>query len=549
MKNLTIILIIVIATISSLTAQNLEWVKSLSGDNDFANTIKIVTDLDENAYILGTFFGTIDFDPGDDIFELTTSNSGTSFLLKLDESGNFVWVKTLHGSTDIEIDNLGNLTLFGNFINSIDFDPGNGVHILTSLGTNEPESYILRLNSSGEFIWVKQTDRIGNISMKIDFGGNIFITGNFSYTTYFMHPSNTLTADLGNMFILKLNSQGNYLWVKQYGSSSENIIPSDIDVDSEGNILIAGNYNTFYITSGASIISTDEDIFLNKYAPNGNLISNSLMGGDGIDKAYALTIDNSNNVYLAGNFNGSAMLGVLGGGTKPYTADGSYDLFLLKYNFSTYEESIIHFRSHSPTKGYSLSSDNDGNVYSTGYFYSNIYINSNGIGKTLYTTSLSTFIYKIDSLGDIKWGTKIVNLTDSRSISISNKYLYITGLFGQYTKIIDFNPDENKTETIENTGISDSYILKLNTEILATNINEPVSENNLNIENPSNGKIKIDLSSFNLSTVKIYDTNGQEHFPNTKNTNQLEFDLAKGIYFVSEIKNSKVINTRKLLIQ
>ena len=65
-------------------------------------------------YLTGYFSGIVDFDPGVDVFELTSSGSGDCFILKLDTDGNFVWVKSfgdglLDVGVEITTDEAGNL--------------------------------------------------------------------------------------------------------------------------------------------------------------------------------------------------------------------------------------------------------------------------------------------------------------------------------------------------------------------------------------------------------------------------------------------------------
>ncbi len=74
---------------------NFSWVKKF-GDaySDAGKAISV--DPSGNAYITGSFSGTVDFDPGTGISNLS-SGTFNSFILKLDGAGNFNWVKCLAG--------------------------------------------------------------------------------------------------------------------------------------------------------------------------------------------------------------------------------------------------------------------------------------------------------------------------------------------------------------------------------------------------------------------------------------------------------------------
>ena len=71
---------------------NLVWTKNLGGtSDDYGQSIAV--DYSGNVYTTGYFSGTVDFDPGAGIFNLTSVGSIDIFVSKLDASGNFVWAK------------------------------------------------------------------------------------------------------------------------------------------------------------------------------------------------------------------------------------------------------------------------------------------------------------------------------------------------------------------------------------------------------------------------------------------------------------------------
>ncbi|RPI86649.1 MAG: hypothetical protein EHM40_23555, partial [Chloroflexi bacterium] len=111
-----------------------------------------------NLYITGDFSGTVDFDPGPGISNLTSAGFGDIFISKLDGDGNFIWATNLGGiSSDladgIALDNSGNLYLSGFFSDTVDFDPGAGTSTLTSGGSGDP--FILKLALTPQIYYVK----------------------------------------------------------------------------------------------------------------------------------------------------------------------------------------------------------------------------------------------------------------------------------------------------------------------------------------------------------------------------------------------------------
>jgi hypothetical protein len=165
----------------------LDWAKSVGGSG-IDMGYSIAHDASGNVYVGGRFEGTADFDPGPGTFNLTSTTSGTNdiFVLKLDASGNFVWAKNMGSSGDdqglaIALDASGNLYTTGWFQNTADFDPGSGTFNLTALGSFDV--FVSKLDGDGNFIWAKSvgsTDGDVGRSITVDASGNAYISGFYS---------------------------------------------------------------------------------------------------------------------------------------------------------------------------------------------------------------------------------------------------------------------------------------------------------------------------------------------------------------------------------
>lgn len=109
-----------------------QFAKNFSGGGIEAATT-ITTDASGNIYVAGNFTGVTDFDPSNSIqFNLTQSTTDALYIVKLDNTGLFQWVKTISGSgnnyaTHLLTDASSNLYLSGNFMATADFDPSSGI--------------------------------------------------------------------------------------------------------------------------------------------------------------------------------------------------------------------------------------------------------------------------------------------------------------------------------------------------------------------------------------------------------------------------------------
>ena len=124
------------------------WAESFSGgSNSYGGDI--TTDSSDNIYVCGIFSDTVDFDPSIGVFNLVSEGIFSGFILKLDTSGNLIWVVKNDGigmeyCNSMSVDNDGSITTLGSFSNTVDLDPGVGV--VGYIADGSMDGYIQRLS-------------------------------------------------------------------------------------------------------------------------------------------------------------------------------------------------------------------------------------------------------------------------------------------------------------------------------------------------------------------------------------------------------------------
>jgi hypothetical protein len=252
-------------------AGNLLWNKAVGASSSipakgkatptgWATAGKLTTDAAGNVYLTGDMRGTVDFDPGSG----TTALAGSAFVTKFSTGGNFVWARTFTEAAplssvtvqDIVVGANGNVYTTGTYYNKVDFDPGKQRFVLQSNGVdgygNVPAAYVSALNSSGNFLWAKSTQSTGgawysagSAAIALDGAGGIYIAGDFSGTPDFNPASASFSltsAGDNDAFIWQLDTSGNFVWAGQLGGSGADSALA-IGVHSPGNIFVAGNFN------------------------------------------------------------------------------------------------------------------------------------------------------------------------------------------------------------------------------------------------------------------------------------------------------------------
>lgn len=95
---------------------NLIWAKSIGGSTGTDQCLKMVIDAPGNCYIVGSYSGTVDFDPNAGITNLTNMGFADGFFAKYTTAGTLVWAKNIGGFGDeqvtgIAVDPTGNAIL------------------------------------------------------------------------------------------------------------------------------------------------------------------------------------------------------------------------------------------------------------------------------------------------------------------------------------------------------------------------------------------------------------------------------------------------------
>lgn len=504
------------------------WAKEMtSAGIQMGQSNSIAVDENGNVFTTGYFYGTIDFDPGPGIFNLSTptGNGGNQvFISKLDSSGNFMWAKQFTGSNysfalSIANDANGNVYTTGYFGNTVDFDPGPGIFNITSVGSEDV--FICKLNSAGNFVWAK---RIGGpnqeraFSLTIDKNGNVYTTGYFNDVCDFDPSPNVfnLSSPSNDIFVSKLDSLGNFIWAKNKTGGG---MSWDITTDAFGNIYTTGQ------SGGNAVVS--------KLDPAGTFIWDRNIGGPNTF-GYSIDADINGDVYTTGIFEDSTDFDP-GVGIYKLHSNGSADIFVNKLSAAGNFIFAKSIGGAGYDQGYSIVCQLNGDVYTTGYFQDTADFDPGvGIYKLSSNGSADIFVAQLNSVGDFicagRMGGKGVDYCTSIALSISDN-IYTTGLFGDTA---DFDPGVN----VYNLNHPSIFVSKLNNCGLFSSVLEIEAEFGYTIyPNPSSGIFIVNLKSKTVdANVRVYDVLGNCIWnKDCRDKVELKIDLScrpRGIYFM-----------------
>ncbi|PWB76534.1 MAG: hypothetical protein C3F07_03580, partial [Anaerolineales bacterium] len=442
---------------------------------DQANNITV--DSGGNLYITGYFDSTVDFDPGAGVSNLTPVGLEDSFIAKYDSSGNFIWAKSMggfdyDGGDNIAVDSIGNVYTIGYFGDTVDFDPGPGVANLTSLGAYDV--FISKLDSDGNFIWAKRVGGTGYDSGKgivLDPNGNIYMTGSFNGTVDFNPNAGTFnlsSAGSYDIFALKLDGSGNFVWAKGMGGGSGDY-GFDLALDSNNNVYITGNFNStadFDPGAGTANLTSAgmQDIYVLKLNNLGTFIWAKRMGSISNDFGVGIALDSSGNVFTTGSFRDTADFDP-GVGTVNVTPAGGYDIFVSKLDNNGNFGWVKTMGGTGSDDGNSIVIDSNDNIYTTGSFSLTADFDPGAGTANLNSVGLhDIFVSRLNSAGALVWAKSMggIDIDVSAGIALDpSGNVYTTGYF---TDVADFDPSAGSFN-LTSAGVSDVFISKLENNI------------------------------------------------------------------------------------
>lgn len=253
-------------------------------------------------------------------------------------------------------------------------------------------------NESQSFVWAAQAGSAtlsdASADLALDASGNLYMTGAIQGSSDFGNGIILTTPSTApDIFVSKHNASGQIVWAVRYGTTSQEV-GRGISTDSEGNIYVIGSFGTSITFENITLTSTNGASFLLKLNSGG-----AVQWAITISDSYAsdITIDNSNNIYITGNF------------TDNSTNYGG--LFISKYNtsgaqtwFKTYDVSF-HLKA-----AFAIAYDNMGNLIICGRYMTQLVLGSYILNASNAILDIDAFIAKFDPSGNVLWAKQVTTL-------------------------------------------------------------------------------------------------------------------------------------------
>ena len=390
---------------------NFLWAQRFGCSGWFNDGYSVALDSSGNVYVVGDFGGTCDFDPTAGVTTLSSTSLST-FIVKLDTNGAFVWAETLAGTglnagSSVQVDASTNLIVAGLFSGTVDFDPGVGVASVTAAGGFD--GFVTKLSSSGTLIWARTfggaSDELAR-SVGVDTANGITVSGWFSGIAD-LDPGVAIapftSAGGTDAFVVKLDANGTFAWADQFGGSSDDRALG-LTVDSSANVYVTGGFlgaADFDPGAGTTLLTSagNSDVFLAKLTPAGALLAVRQFGSSGDDAGITVGVGSSGDVSVGGSFSGTVDLGLVPG-SATLTSAGNDDGFVVTLDPAFNTRWADGFGGPSYDSVSSVSVSGGGPTLVAGYFAATADLDpSTGVVSATSNGSDDSFLVALDSLG------------------------------------------------------------------------------------------------------------------------------------------------------
>ncbi len=317
------------------------------------------------------------------------------------------------------------------FQNTINVNP-NGTTNLTAPGATTHIA-LTKYDRQGQLVWAKMfggvTTSEAPHGIDCDASKNIFVTGYFGSTTL-TGPQNADFNPLGggtvatqgneDCFLAKYDQNGIYQWAFGLGNTGVNTQERawDIATDANGNSYVVGgfhgtiNFNPLGTAMNYTLPDTLVGLFVSKYNTNGIcqwVVMLDAQCTSVFTEGYATCdLDNSGNLYVAGNFRGADINFNPLGTSTTLTSSGLTDMFIAQYNVLNgnlnWVKKIGGAAQDIVSPG-ALRCDNNGNPYFTGRLSETGSVDFDPSAATFNITNSALFLVSFDDSGNLRYAT------------------------------------------------------------------------------------------------------------------------------------------------
>jgi len=339
-------------------------------------------------------------------------------------NGSWMWSESLgtvahDWGYKIDTDRFGNVFVGGVYGGSLT------IHGVELPETSQYSIFVLKLDPSGDPLWVQTDDCCDQANqpahledMKVDQSGNVFVAGYFAYHIVVdgeIHGSSSYGYE---GFVGKIEHSGRWSWFKTIGGNSYDQRAEEVAFADDGSVYVAGNFAGSVTFDEFWSLSWDGNIadrFIAKLDQGGNWEWANIVYSNGVIASGGLEASPSGGVVFSGEWRDHNLY--FGSGSVNLSSPwGSRGIFVAKANDSGAWEWAVEGDCSAVDQGKDIAVDSEGRIYVTGYVARNPGDSSScqmGDLDWRPTHSSSGFLGRLSPEGEWQWVSEMESETNS----------------------------------------------------------------------------------------------------------------------------------------
>lgn len=257
-------------------------------------------------------------------------------------------------------------------------------------------------------------------------------------------------------------------WAKSFGSSGTDYVKA-LAADTSGNIFVTGSFTgivDFDPGQATRLFQSAgrQDIFLSKFASNGDLLWTITIGGNQNDQGTALTVDGSGNVYLIANFAGTIFFTAGNQNIPPLTSRGGTDVLIAKFSPQGTFLWARQIGGPGNDNGTTAATDLAGNLTVGGAFNQTVDFDpASTEDKITSAGKADGFITRFTAMGEYLWTITYGGPDDDDVVAVCFDATYNMLVAGNFK--VTMNLDAlGGVSPVNSTGDSDIFLVKLQSD-------------------------------------------------------------------------------------
>lgn len=263
-----------------------------------------------------------------DQYDQTNLDIGNPYLGKITREGELIWSTFITGDGismigQIDIDKSNNIIVLGTTNSSeiLNIDLTEKINFTSNITENgdlKIKSFIIKISNDGSLEWIRLTDyNAGALMAWVDFeegwtspehhfsidrSSNIFVTG-VTTNSEFINQLNPLLPYSGNqdIYLVKINPNGNIEWSTFIGGHDSEVV-QELCVNKDGSVILAGFTNSDDLILKNPFQEEygggEGDLFVIQFSNEGDFQWGTYLGGSSHESQLNLLLNDQNQVII-----------------------------------------------------------------------------------------------------------------------------------------------------------------------------------------------------------------------------------------------------------